>query len=78
MLSGPKPRIDYARNQEKTYDNVVELVIGNECVWGARIDSSDQEHLINYAKSKRAPNFKCIHSAHLPRANKWMSVGRSQ
>jgi len=51
-----KTEIDYALTQAKTYGNVVELVIGNECVWGPNSTQAIID-LINYAKSKRAPNF---------------------
>jgi len=51
-----KTEIDYALNQAKTYGNVVELVIGNECLWGPNSTQAIID-LINYAKSKRAPNF---------------------
>ena len=51
-----KTEIDYAIGQAKAYGNVVELVIGNECVWGPNSTQAIID-LINYAKSKRAPNF---------------------
>jgi exo-beta-1,3-glucanase (GH17 family) len=51
-----KTEIDYALAQAKTYGNVVELVIGNECLWGPNSTQAITQ-LINYAKSKRAPNF---------------------
>ena len=51
-----KTEIDYAIDQAKTYGNVVELVIGNECLWGPNSTQAIID-LINYAKSKRAPNF---------------------
>ncbi len=51
-----KTEIDYAINQAKTYGNVVELVIGNECLWGPNSTQAIID-LINYAKSKRSPNF---------------------
>jgi exo-beta-1,3-glucanase (GH17 family) len=51
-----KTEIDYALHQAQTCDNVVELVIGNECLWGPNSTQAIIE-LINYAKSKRAPNF---------------------
>ena len=51
-----KTEIDYALDQAKTYGNVVELVIGNECLWGPNSTQAIID-LINYAKSKRAPNF---------------------
>ncbi len=51
-----KTEIDYALNQAKIYGNVVELVIGNECLWGPN-STQAITNLINYAKSKRSPNF---------------------
>jgi exo-beta-1,3-glucanase (GH17 family) len=51
-----KTEIDYALQQAQTHGNVVELVIGNECLWGPNSTQAIIE-LINYAKSKRAPNF---------------------
>ncbi len=49
-----KTEIDYAIDQAKAHKNVVDLVIGNECVWGPNSTQSIID-LINYAKSKRAP-----------------------
>ncbi len=49
-----KTEIDYAIQQAKTYNNVVDLVIGNECIWGPNSTQAIID-LINYAKSKRAP-----------------------
>jgi exo-beta-1,3-glucanase (GH17 family) len=49
-----KTEIDYAIQQAKTYNNVVDLVIGNECIWGPNSAGAIID-LINYAKSKRAP-----------------------
>jgi exo-beta-1,3-glucanase (GH17 family) len=49
-----KTEIDYATQQAKTYNNVVDLVIGNECIWGPNSTQAVID-LINYAKSKRAP-----------------------
>jgi exo-beta-1,3-glucanase (GH17 family) len=49
-----KTEIDYAIDQAKTYNNVVDLVIGNECIWGPNSTQAIID-LINYAKSKRAP-----------------------
>ena len=49
-----KTEIDYAIEQAKTYNNVVDLVIGNECIWGPNSTQAVID-LINYAKSKRAP-----------------------
>lgn len=49
-----KTEIDYAIAQAKTYNNVVDLVIGNECIWGPNSTQAIID-LINYAKSKRAP-----------------------
>lgn len=46
--------IDYAIAQAKQYGNVVDLVIGNECLWGPNSTQAVID-LINYAKSKRAP-----------------------
>jgi exo-beta-1,3-glucanase (GH17 family) len=51
-----KAEINYAIDQATTYGNVVELVIGNECLWGPNSTQAIIE-LINYAKSKRAPHF---------------------
>jgi exo-beta-1,3-glucanase (GH17 family) len=51
-----KTEIDYALQQAQTHGNVVELVIGNECLWGPNSTQAVIE-LINYAKLKRAPNF---------------------
>lgn len=48
--------IDYAIDQAAASHNVVELIIGNECLFGP--NSTDAIiRLINYAKSRRAPNF---------------------
>jgi len=49
-----KTEIDYAIQQAKTYNNVVDLVVGNECIWGPNSAQAVID-LINYAKSKRAP-----------------------
>jgi len=49
-----KTEIDYAIEQAKTYNNVVDLVIGNECIWGPNSAQAIIE-LVNYAKGKRAP-----------------------
>jgi len=49
-----KTEIDYAIQQAKTCNNVVDLVIGNECIWGPNSAQAVID-LINYAKSKRAP-----------------------
>ncbi|MGC2109167.1 MAG: glycosyl hydrolase family 17 protein [Candidatus Korobacteraceae bacterium] len=49
-----KTEIDYAIQQAKTYNNVVDLVIGNECIWGPNSTQAIID-LIGYAKSKRAP-----------------------
>jgi exo-beta-1,3-glucanase (GH17 family) len=49
-----KTEIDYAIQQAKTYNNVVDLVIGNECIWGPNSTQAVID-LINYAKNKRAP-----------------------
>ena len=49
-----KTEIDYAIQQAKTYNNVLDLVIGNECIWGPNSAQAVID-LINYAKSKRAP-----------------------
>jgi len=49
-----KTEIDYALQQAKTYNNVVDLVIGNECIWGPNSTQAVID-LIAYAKSKRAP-----------------------
>ena len=49
-----KTEINYAIQQAKTYNNVVELVIGNECLWGPNSTQAIID-LINYAKSQRAP-----------------------
>lgn len=51
-----KAEIDYALDQASTYGNVVELVIGNECLWGPNSTRAIIE-LINYAKSTRATHF---------------------
>ena len=56
-----KTEIDYAIAQAKTYNNVVDLVIGNECIWGPNSAQAVLD-LINYAKSKRAP----LTAANLP------------
>ena len=56
-----KTEIDYAIQQAKTYNNVVDLVIGNECIWGPNSTQAIID-LINYAKSKRAP----LTAANLP------------
>ena len=51
-----KTEIDYALAQARTCGNVVELVIGNECLCGPNSTQAIMQ-LINYAKSKRAPDF---------------------
>jgi exo-beta-1,3-glucanase (GH17 family) len=56
-----KTEIDYAIAQAKQYNNVVDLVIGNECLWGPNSAQAIID-LINYAKSKRAP----LTAANLP------------
>ncbi len=56
-----KTEIDYAIQQAETYNNVVDLVIGNECIWGPNSTQAVID-LINYAKSKRAP----LTAANLP------------
>jgi hypothetical protein len=56
-----KTEIDYAIEQAKTYNNVVDLVIGNECIWGPNSAQAIID-LINYAKGKRAP----LTAANLP------------
>ncbi len=56
-----KTEIDYAIQQAKTYNNVIDLVIGNECIWGPNSAQAIID-LINYAKSKRAP----LTAANLP------------
>lgn len=50
-----KTEVDYAIEQAKMYNNtVVDLVIGNECIWGPNSTQAIID-LINYAKIKRAP-----------------------
>ena len=49
-----KTEIDYAIQQAKAHNNVVELVIGNECIWGPNSAQAVID-LIAYAKSQRAP-----------------------
>ena len=49
-----KTEIDYAIQQAKTYNNVVELVIGNECLWGPNSTQAIID-LVNYAKRQRSP-----------------------
>jgi len=49
-----KTEVDYAIQQAKRYNNVVDLVIGNECIWGPNSMQAVID-LINYAKMKRAP-----------------------
>jgi exo-beta-1,3-glucanase (GH17 family) len=56
-----KSEIDYAIAQARQYNNVVDLVIGNECIWGPNSAQAIID-LINYAKSKRAP----LTAANLP------------
>jgi exo-beta-1,3-glucanase (GH17 family) len=51
-----KAEVDYAMNQARSCGNVVELVIGNECLWGPNSTQSVTQ-LINYAKSIRRPDF---------------------
>ena len=53
--------VDYAIQQAKQYKNVVDLVIGNECLWGPKSVQAIID-LIAYAKVKRAP----LTSAQLP------------
>jgi len=47
-----KAEIDYAIQQATQFGNVVELIIGNECLWGPNSTQAIIQ-LINYAKSKR-------------------------
>lgn len=47
-----KAEIDYAIQQAKQFGNVVELIIGNECLWGPNSTQAIIQ-LINYAKSQR-------------------------
>ncbi len=49
-----KTEIDYAIQQAQSHNNVVELVIGNECLWGPNSTQAVVD-LIAYAKQKRAP-----------------------
>ncbi len=49
-----KVEVDYAIQQAKQYKNVVDLVIGNECIWGPESVQAIID-LIAYAKIKRAP-----------------------
>jgi len=49
-----KTEVDYAIAQAKQYKNVVDLVIGNECIWGPNSTQAIID-LIAYAKTKRAP-----------------------
>ena len=56
-----KTEIDYAIAQAEQYNNVVDLVIGNECIWGPNSAQAVID-LINYAKNKRAP----LTAANLP------------
>ena len=49
-----KPEVDYAIQQAKQYNNVIDLVIGNECIWGPQSVQALLD-LIAYAKLKRAP-----------------------
>jgi len=49
-----KTEVDYAIAQAKMYNNVVDLVIGNECIWGPNSTQAIID-LIKYAKTKRAP-----------------------
>jgi exo-beta-1,3-glucanase (GH17 family) len=49
-----KTEIDYAIQQAKTHDNVAELVIGNECLWGPNSTQAIID-LIAYAKQQRSP-----------------------
>jgi len=51
-----KAEVDYAINQARSCGNVVELVIGNECLWGPNSTQAVTQ-LINYAKSGRNPDF---------------------
>lgn len=46
--------VNYAIAQAKQYKNVVDLVIGNECIWGPNSVQAIID-LIAYAKIKRAP-----------------------
>jgi exo-beta-1,3-glucanase (GH17 family) len=56
-----KAEIDYAIEQAKKYNNVIDLVIGNECIWGPNSAQAIID-LINYAKGRRAP----LTAANLP------------
>lgn len=56
-----KVEVDYAIQQAKLYKNAVDLVIGNECIWGPNSTQAIID-LIAYAKIKRAP----LTSAQLP------------
>jgi len=49
-----KTEVDYAIAQAKQYKNCVDLVIGNECIWGPQSTQAIID-LIAYAKTKRAP-----------------------
>jgi exo-beta-1,3-glucanase (GH17 family) len=49
-----KVEVDYAIQQAKQYKNCIDLVIGNECIWGP-ISIQAIMDLIAYAKAKRAP-----------------------
>ena len=49
-----KTEVDYAIDQAKKYKNVIDLVIGNECIWGPNSTQAIID-LIAYAKTKRAP-----------------------
>jgi len=49
-----KFEVDYAIAQAKQYNNVIDLVIGNECIWGPNSVQAIID-LIAYAKIKRAP-----------------------
>lgn len=56
-----KTEVDYAIQQAKQYKNCIDLVIGNECIWGPKSVQAIID-LIAYAKIKRAP----LTSAQLP------------
>ena len=67
-----KTEIDYAIQQAKTSNNVVDLVVGNECIWGPNSTQAVID-LISYAKGKRAP----LSAANLPitTRQKWDVLG---
>jgi exo-beta-1,3-glucanase (GH17 family) len=68
-----KTEINYALDQARTHGNVVELVIGNECLWGPNSTQAIIE-LINYAKAKRAPDFT-EHTLPITTRQKWDVLG---